>query len=45
MEVQIVAFDGFDELDVFGLYEPLKMAAFETRLFPANAHDKLTGFD
>jgi transcriptional regulator GlxA family with amidase domain len=32
MDVQIVVFDGFDELDVFGLYEPLKMAGFDTRL-------------
>jgi len=42
MEVQIVAFDGFDELDVFGLYEPLKMAAFETSLLTLEKQDFVT---
>jgi len=42
MEVQIVAFDGFDELDVFGLYEPLKMAGFETRLLSLDKQDFVT---
>jgi transcriptional regulator GlxA family with amidase domain len=42
MEVQIVVFDGFDELDVFGLYEPFKMAGFETRLVTLEAKEFVT---
>jgi transcriptional regulator GlxA family with amidase domain len=42
MEVQIVVYDGFDELDVFGLYEPLKMAGFDTRLLSLEKQDFVT---
>jgi transcriptional regulator GlxA family with amidase domain len=42
MEVQIVVFDGFDELDVFGLYEPLKMAGFDTKLLSLEKQDFVT---
>jgi transcriptional regulator GlxA family with amidase domain len=42
MEVQIVVFDGFDELDVFGLYEPLKMAGFDTKLLTLEKQDFVT---
>lgn len=42
MEIQIVVFDGFDELDVFGLYEPLKMAGFDTRLLTLEAKEYVT---
>jgi len=42
MEVQIVVFDGFDELDVFGLYEPLKMAGFEVKLLTREKQDFVT---
>ncbi|MBS1995219.1 MAG: DJ-1/PfpI family protein [Cyanobacteria bacterium SZAS LIN-2] len=42
MEVQIVVFDGFDELDVLGLYEPLKMAGFDTKLLSLEKQDFVT---
>ncbi len=42
MDVQIVVFDGFDELDVFGLYEPLKMAGFDTRLVSLEKQEIVT---
>jgi transcriptional regulator GlxA family with amidase domain len=42
MEVQIVVFDGFDELDVFGLYEPLKMAGFDTKFLTLDRQDFVT---
>jgi transcriptional regulator GlxA family with amidase domain len=42
MEVQILVFDGFDELDVFGLYEPLKMAGFDTKLLTLDAQEYVT---
>lgn len=32
MEIQILLYDGFDELDVFGVFEPLKMAGLGARL-------------
>lgn len=31
-KVQVLLFDGFDDLDVFGLYEPLCMAGFKVDL-------------
>ena len=42
MEVQIVVFDGFDELDVIGLYEPLKMAGFDTKLLTLEKQEYVT---
>jgi transcriptional regulator GlxA family with amidase domain len=32
MKIQSLIFDGFDELDLFGVYEPLRMAGFEIKL-------------
>jgi transcriptional regulator GlxA family with amidase domain len=42
MEVQIAVFDGFDELDVLGLYEPLKMAGFDVRLLTQQRQETVT---
>ncbi len=32
MKIQALVFDGFDELDVFGVYEPLRMADLDVKL-------------
>jgi transcriptional regulator GlxA family with amidase domain len=32
MQFQILVFDGFEEMDVFGVFEPLRMAGFDVKL-------------
>jgi transcriptional regulator GlxA family with amidase domain len=37
IRVQIIIFDGFDELDAIGVYEPLRMADFDVQLVSLRA--------
>ncbi len=39
MNFQIAIFDGFDELDVIGVYEPLRMAGFTVQLMSLRKQD------
>jgi transcriptional regulator GlxA family with amidase domain len=40
--IQIVVFDGFDELDVIGIYEPLRMAGLEVSLSSLSKQEVIT---
>jgi transcriptional regulator GlxA family with amidase domain len=42
MKIQAVIFDGFDELDIIGVYEPLRMAGFDVRLVTIDKQEIIT---
>jgi|LakMenEpi03Aug12_release.lakeMendotaPanAssembly.Ray.scaffolds.fasta_scaffold532787_1 transcriptional regulator GlxA family with amidase domain len=44
MKFQILIFDGFEEMDVFGVFEPLRMAGFEVKLVSLETKQHITGF-
>ena len=44
MQIQALIFDGFDELDVIGIYEPLRMANFNVSLMALEQQDTVESF-
>jgi transcriptional regulator GlxA family with amidase domain len=42
MNFQIIIYDGFEEMDVFGVYEALRMADFDVRLVSLEEQQKVT---
>lgn len=42
MKIQALIYDGFDELDVFGVYEPLRMAGFDVALLTFQKQETIT---
>ncbi len=44
MQFQILIFDGFEEMDVFGVFEPLRMAGFEVKLVCLEPMEQVVGF-
>jgi transcriptional regulator GlxA family with amidase domain len=43
LKVQIVIFDGFDELDALGIFEPLSMAQFDIEIVSLQKQDTVFG--
>jgi transcriptional regulator GlxA family with amidase domain len=43
LKIQIVIFDGFDELDALGIYEPLRMAGFDPRIVSLREQQMVVG--
>ncbi|MBS1952686.1 MAG: DJ-1/PfpI family protein [Cyanobacteria bacterium SZAS-4] len=44
MQFQILIFNGFEEMDVFGVFEPLRMAGFEVKLVCLERLEHVVGF-
>ncbi|MBY0357166.1 MAG: DJ-1/PfpI family protein [Candidatus Obscuribacterales bacterium] len=44
MKFQLLLFDGFEEMDVFGVFEALKIASFDLRLLSLEKQQFTTGF-
>lgn len=44
MQFQILLFDGFEEMDVFGVFEPLRMADLQVKLVSLHPKEYVTGF-
>jgi transcriptional regulator GlxA family with amidase domain len=44
MQFQILIFDGFEEMDVFGVFEPLRMAGLDVKLVSLDAQESVSGF-
>ncbi|HEY9732046.1 MAG TPA: DJ-1/PfpI family protein [Drouetiella sp.] len=44
MQCQILIFDGFEEMDVFGVFEPLRIAGLEVRLVSLEPKQYVTAF-
>lgn len=44
MKFQILIFNGFEEMDVFGVFEPLRMAGFEVKLVSIEQLEYVVGF-
>lgn len=44
MQFQILLFDGFEEMDVFGVFEPLRMADLPVNLVSLHPKESLKGF-
>lgn len=44
MKIQILIFDGFEEMDVFGVFEPLRMAGLEVSLVSLEPKPHVVGF-
>jgi putative intracellular protease/amidase len=44
MKFQLLLFDGFEEMDVFGVFEALKMAGFDLSLLSLEKQQFTTGF-
>jgi transcriptional regulator GlxA family with amidase domain len=44
MQFQILIFDGFEEMDVFGVFEPLRMADMTVKLVSLEPNPHITGY-
>lgn len=44
MQFQILIFNGFEEMDVFGVFEPLRMAGLEVKLVSIEQLEHVVGF-
>jgi len=44
MQFQILIFDGFEEMDVFGVFEPLRMAGLNVKLVSLERKEYVVGF-
>ncbi len=44
MQFQILVFDGFEEMDVFGVFEPLRMGGFDVKIVSLEKQDSIVGF-
>jgi transcriptional regulator GlxA family with amidase domain len=44
MQIQALIFDGFDELDVIGVYEPLRMSGLDVKLMSLEQQDIVESF-
>ena len=44
MQFQILIFNGFEEMDVFGVFEPVRMAGLEVKLVSIEQLEHVVGF-